>query len=159
MTGSAYFLVVIMVTMAIVLGVSLNMEYLELKLLPSILSIAIFIFAAIALTREILPVKRTTGSETTVAIGGEARLARRHWIAYSWLAGYFLAIYLFGFLVAIVILVLAYMRTHNGRWLAAISLAILLPVLAYTLFDLLLNIELYQGLVFIWLERMIWAYG
>ena len=155
MTGSAYFLVVIMATMALVSGLALNMKFMELKLLPLVLSIIVFVLAAAALVREILHTRRVATSEAIGTAEGGALIIRRHLTAYSWLLGYFLAIYLFGFLAAIVILVLAYMRTHGGRWRAAISLAILLPVIAFILFDLLLNIDLYTGIVYMWLERLI----
>ena len=159
MTGSAYFLVVIIVIMAVVFGVSVNMEFRDLKLLPLVLSIFVFVLASVALIRELRSEDGSTEEEVRKAGVGVLQIIRPHLIGYSWLAGFFVAIYLFGFLVATPMLVLSYMRTHNGGWLTAIGLGLLLPVFAYLVFDFLLGIDLYQGVVFAWLHRMTWANG
>ncbi len=64
------------------------------------------------------------------------------------MVGFPLGMYLFGFLVAMPVFNLAYMRTHGARWLAAIAVTILLPAVMWAMLELLLKVELYRGLFF-----------
>jgi len=65
--------------------------------------------------------------------------------------GFFVAIYLLGFIIAIPLFILAYMKAHGTRWLAAITFAILTPTIIYGIFELALGVVLYRGLLFAWL--------
>ncbi len=140
MQGSSWFLVVIIAVMLAVIVLSLRMEYLESKLLPLIISGAVLVLAAIRLGKEIFK-GVPDGSEET----GEGW--RGYLISGAWAVGFFLAIYLLGFIIAIPLFILSYMKSHGTRWLVAIIWTILLPAFIYGLFELTLKVTLYRGLL------------
>ena len=157
--SSAYPLIVVMVIMLVVIGSSLRMEYITSKLLPLIIGSAVFIVAAVTVGREIFgkgksgtaaPVAETNGDEET---GGEAE---EGWYEYlimgGWLVGFFLAIFLLGFLIAIPLFVLSYLKSHGTKWLVAAILTILTTAFIYGVFDIALDVDFYPGLLFIWLD-------
>ena len=151
--GSSYFLIVIMIVMLVIIGFSLRMEYFESKLLPLVISSAVFVLAAIGLGREI---KAGIKGEATVT-GGETTEReesgegwRGYLLAGAWVAGFLLVIYLLGFLIAIPLFIIAYMKSHGTRWLVASTSAILTTVLIYVLFELGLGVILYRGLLLTW---------
>ena len=152
--GSSYFFIVIMVIMLVIIGLSLRMEHFESKLLPLIIGTAVLILAVIGLGREILAggerqITTTEGEATTREETGEGW--RGYLFAGAWVVGFFLAIFLLGFLIAIPIFILAYMKLHGTRWLVAIAFAILTPLLIYGIFELALAVILYRGLLLSWL--------
>ena len=57
-------------------------------------------------------------------------------------------IYLLGFLIAVPLLVFTYMKQHGTSWLLTIIFTVIVPALVYSIFELLLRIDLYQGLLF-----------
>ena len=153
-TGSAYFLIVIMAVMLAVIISSLKMEYFESKLLPLTFSIVIFVLAAIRLRKE-LSARSKTGTTVSGDEVGREEEAREGWRGYliigAWVVGFFSAIYLLGFILAIALLVFFHMKTHGTRWLVAIIFTLLTPALIYTVFEFLLEVRLHQGLIFTWL--------
>jgi len=149
-SGSAYFFIVIMVIILVIIGLSLRMEHFESKLLPLVIGTAVFVLAAIGLGREILAggerqITTTEGEATTREETGEGW--RGYLAAGAWVAGFFLAIYLLGFIIAIPLFILAYMKLHGTRWLVAIAFAIIIPILIYGIFELALGVILYRGLL------------
>ena len=150
MKGDSYLLIAIMVTMLVVIGLTLRMEYFALKLVPMTISSLVFILGVIRLSRERLVRNNgkatLTGDETPVEDSGE------DWRAYlvggAWLVGFVLAIYLLGFLVAIPLLIVCYMKSHGTGWLATIFAGIVTPALIYGIFGLVLKVDVYRGLLF-----------
>ena len=69
----------------------------------------------------------------------------------AWIAGFTLAIYLLGILIAVPLFVYSYMKAHGTRWHIAIISSIVLVAIIYLGFDLGLGRELYAGLLFTWL--------
>ena len=149
--GSSYFLMIIMAVMLTVIISSLRMEYLASKLLPLIIGGFVFILAAVALWREIVargrPEAAVTGEAQTMEQEAGVGL-RRYLLAGAWVLGFFLAIYLAGFIIAIPLFILAYMKSHGTGWLATIIFTVLTPVLIYGIFELALKVDLYPGLLF-----------
>jgi hypothetical protein len=151
--GSSYLFIAIMIFMLVIIGFSLRMEYLESRLLPLVISSVVFVLAAIGLVRKIMvdvkaEVTVTEGETTIREKPGESW--RSYLLAGAWLAGFMLTIYLLGFIVAIPLFILAYMKSHGTRWLVAITFAILTTLLIYGLFELALGVILYRGLVPSW---------
>lgn len=154
MRGEAYFLVTIITVILVVIISSLFMEHFESKLVPILVGVTVLGLAATALVKEISVRGQRETSTREEAVGEEPN-ARwfRYLIGIGWLLGYFLSIYLLGFILAISLFSLSYMILHGTKWLVAIVLAILLPALAYSFFELLLVIELYPGLIFALLSQ------
>ena len=151
--GNSYFLIVIMAVMLVIIGFSLRMEYFESKLLPLVISSAVFVLAATGLVRELKTgVKgKVTATEAKMTEGEKPEEGwRGYLLAGAWVAGFLLVIYLLGFIIAIPSFIIAYMKSHGTRWLVAITSAILTTVLIYVLFELVLGVILYRGLLLTW---------
>ena len=143
-----------MAAMLIIIGLSLRMEYFTTKFLPLTIGGIVLIVEGIGLWREISARDRPEATVTEDDTGKREE-AREGWHQYlrsgAWVVGFFLAISLLGYLIAIPLFILSYMKSHGIRWGIAIILTILAPLLAYGIFELALGVELYRGLLFQWL--------
>ncbi|MFC2008347.1 tripartite tricarboxylate transporter TctB family protein [Chloroflexota bacterium] len=153
---SSYSLIAIMVIALAFIVSALRLEYFESKLLPLLFGSAVLILAAVELGQE-LRARAKPGDE--VIAGEEAGTtteagvgARSYLIAGGWIVGFFLGILMFGFVIGIVLFVFSYMKTHGTRWLVAAIFAVVTTAVLYGVFDFLLGVDLYQGLIFRWLS-------
>lgn len=140
--------IVVMAIALLVMIESINMHYFSSKILPLILSSMIFIFGGMGLTRALL-VKDESGA---TAQDKKEKENRETWYRYSlfgaWVVGFFIAVYLVGFMVAIPLFTLTYLKTHGTRWRTVIIFTILTPAIVYGVFTLSLKLYLYEGLLF-----------
>ncbi len=158
MSGSEYSLIVIMVIMLAVIVSSLGMPTFFSKLLPLTIGIIVFLLSAIKLRQEFLSRDRTkaTVTEDDVSEIPESKGTRRAYLlTFAWIPGLVLAIYLLGFLISIPVFVLSFMKTHGTRWRTAIISAVITLAVVYFGFQRLLEIWFYEGLLFIWLDRIL----
>ena len=69
--------------------------------------------------------------------------------AFGWTVGTLFAIYLLGFHIAISLFGVLFLRFHGGvRWLMSVVLTAILYGSVYLFFDVLLAVELYEGILF-----------
>ena len=68
----------------------------------------------------------------------------------GWVLGFPLAIYLFGFLVAIPVFILGFIKLRGRSWAIAVTIAAITTVIIYGIFELGLKSDLWEGLVFRW---------
>ncbi|MBI4320521.1 MAG: tripartite tricarboxylate transporter TctB family protein [Chloroflexi bacterium] len=148
--GGVYFLVGIMAVVSIMVIASLQEANLEAKLLPIVFGLAALILSGTILAgsllqrRKLVRLQRCDGvGEESIATGG----VRAYLVSGMWVLGFFLAIYLLGFLIAIPILVVAYTKTYGATWWAGAASAIITVVGVYAIFYQLLNVNMYGGLV------------
>ena len=66
---------------------------------------------------------------------------------FGWVVALAAAIWLLGFEVSIFLFVLSYIKLHRGSWLLSISVAMLVALIAWGLFDKLLNLAWVSGVV------------
>ncbi len=146
--SDSYSYIAVMAIMLVFIGLSLGMEYFSAKVIPLIIAGLSFGLAAIGLTREIWGKARPEIINETVG-GAEATESwPQYLIIGAWGAGFFLAIYLLGFFIAIALFILSSMKFRGTRWWVAILFTIITPAFIYGLFELTLQIELYRGLLF-----------
>ena len=145
--ASSYFLIAIMLIMLVVIGLSLRMESLTSELLPLVVGVIVFVLAAIELGKELRSGAVKVESETSTRAGSK-RQRRRFLLAIAWVVGFVLASWLLGFMIVIPLFIVAYMKSHGIKWLVAITAAVLMAVFTYSVFELLLKVELYGGLLF-----------
>jgi hypothetical protein len=127
---------------------SFQMEYLDAKLIPMIVSAVGFFLAAIEIGREILRKEAPSAiTETEQAQEKPKRLHLRYLYEGSWLAGFGLAIYLVGFLAAIPLFTISYLKLHGRRWLPSVTVAAVMTLVLYGLLTYLFGIDLYPGLI------------
>jgi hypothetical protein len=80
------------------------------------------------------------------------RLARETVKISAWIAGYFVAILLLGFSVAIVVMTLLYLKLAKERWLMTLVLTLFAWASFYGLFVYLLHVPFPEGLLVAWLR-------
>ena len=108
----------------------------------------ILILTAIQLVREYRRDPRHPGGpqpKTTKSATGES--VRPYFIQSFWMIGFVLAIALLGFIVAIPLFGIAYMRSAGVKWHKTLLIAALTVVIVYFLFDFLLDMSLYHGII------------
>jgi len=155
-TGKSYFLIGIMLFLLFVLGWSLfAMEYFESKLLPLLIGSIVLVLSAVQLGIEIAArrePKLIEGGDEGDGADVPEEDARQYLIHGAWVGAFVLGIYVLGFTAAVSVFVLLYMKRLGTKWRDAIIFAIIVPAFLYGLFELALDIELYRGLVFGWLD-------
>jgi hypothetical protein len=155
MSLSSYSLIAIMVIALVVIAMSLGMPF-SSRLLPLSFSIIIFILSALKLWQELSSrdkaEKAVTGSDVGTTEASQAS-GRRFLLAFGWVASFVLAIYLLGFLAAVPLFNLIFMKFHGTRWRTSILFAVIILAIMYSGFELGLDITLYRGVLFNWLDR------
>ncbi len=146
------FVYMVVMALAVVLIVlSLRMHYFATKAIPLTVSSILFILTAIGLLRGILA-KGESGPTAAKVENGDEEETRESWYAYSlvgaWVLGLFLAIYLLGFIIAIPLFLLSYLKMHGAKWRLAITCAAATTAIVYIVLVLALNVFLYKGLLF-----------
>lgn len=140
--GSSYFLMVIMLVALFVIGWSVTTEHPQARLLPLLISSSLIILAIIGLGNEMVAEKRQPTTGSGEAAGEEVR---PYLLNGGWVAGFVLGIYLLGFMVALPLFTLFYVRWLGARWLTAMVSAVVFTAVIYGLFELALKITLYRG--------------
>ncbi len=141
--GSYFLIFVMMLSLAVALG-TLSLRYQSIKILPMIIGGLIFVLAGIALVRDLISKKDTRGpeEETPLSI---------YWRTGLWILALALGIYIIGFLIAIPIFIILYLKKHDTKWLKSIIVGAITTTLLYLAFEVALKVDLYRGLLFSWL--------
>lgn len=143
-----YFIIVILVfSLAIVIG-SLTYSSKEAKLLPIVIGGLVFILTAVILVRE-LRAKEKPHRQREEWEGEELALSQYKTVA-IWVAAFALGIYLIGFLIAIPAFIISFLKSNKTGWLKSSIMAAVMVAFVYGIFELLLQVELYRGLLFSW---------
>jgi len=127
---------------------SLQLKYFDAKLIPMVVSAGGFVLAAIGVSREIW-CRHASGvtTDTEEAQEKSKSLLRRYLYKGAWLVGFGVAIYLVGFLAAIPLFTISYLKLHGRTWLASVTMAAVMPIVLYVLLTHLLGVDLYPGLI------------
>ncbi len=152
--SSSYLLIGIMVFALIIIVSSLGHPF-KVTLLPLLISIIVFLLAAVELRKELSAKDKPREAPEMGKIEGNA--SGGYVPVLSWLAGLAIGIYLLGFLVAIPLFITSYLKTQGKNWLTTISVAILTTVFLWAAFEFMLEVELYRGLLFIWARDLIYS--
>lgn len=103
------------------------------------------LLAVISLRSRWAAVAPAADADAEVALAPEERTRRTAEIG-AWFLGIFAAVYLLGFLVAIPIAAMAYLRfAARERWLTSVAIAALCWALVFGVFDRLLHVPLPAG--------------
>ena len=148
--SSSVFLIVILLIMFFTTVVSISFREFDALLAPLLLSVTIFILAAIELGKELrakneMPKKRVD-EQTGEKINKKSELGR-FGSALGWIGGFAVGISILGFYIGIPIFAFAYVN-HRGRSLAlSIIFSALLTLFIYLIFEIGLKSRLYRGLL------------
>jgi len=144
-----YCLIVIILLMLGVLITSAGFRQIEAKLLPMVVAGVVLFLSVIELVREAKGNKGSPSQKESAAGADEASkgLLGRYLYEGAWIIGFFLGIYLVGFLAAMALFILAYLKLHGRRWLISIIMAVTVTLFSYATFYLL-GVDSYPGLLF-----------
>ena len=126
---------------------------LKTALFPLVISIPLFCLAAAEVAAIVL-----SGARLSPAKGlqppteaSDPPAARRTLVTIGWILGFFAVILLLGFLVAVPIFVLLYLRLQGREsWVVSIAMTLAVSGLFYGLFDLMLHLPFSAGWLFSW---------
>ena len=131
---------------------------LQARLYPWAIGIPMFVLALVQVVldlRGIGPKKSRSDAPVDVQFAERTDpvVARRRTInIFSWIAGYILAIWLFGFSYSVPLVVFLYLKVQSReRWPLSIALTAAAWLLFWGLFDRLLHLPFPQGELFVWL--------
>jgi len=80
---------------------------------------------------------------------GDREELKRLMVMMGWMVGFFGFVYGVGFLVAIAIFVLAYVKTYaRTGWMWSVLVTAGVWVFVYVMFELVIRVELYRGILF-----------
>jgi hypothetical protein len=122
----------------------------KMSSVPLMASGIILLLGAIQLRKELrVPRKAHPDSkktdESNVTEGGEKW---QYSIVFVWWVSFVLITYLFGFVVAIPLLALSFVRFRGHRgWLKSIAVAAMAETSIYVIFVVIMKIELYRGIL------------
>ena len=145
MKGGTYVLIVIIVVMAVCLVIASGYEYFQARLAPMLVGSVIIILCISELIKD-LRAKPADPAKESVKVGTRDEF-RGYQKEAGWMVGFFLGIYLVGFLVAIAAFTAVYAKVHKARWTTSIILGVLTAGLSYFLFSYLVETELYPGIM------------
>ena len=122
---------------------------LKTALFPLVISIPLFCLASVEVACVLLAGPRFSQTKDfqrppAEVPGTVAALRQLH--AAAWIVGFFAAIVLFGFTIAVPVFLLAYLRVQaRERWLFAIVFSAIVSGVFYGLFDYLLHLPFARG--------------
>ena len=158
---STYFLIFLLALASIFFSVALTWRFIEDKLLWLIISGILIIMVVAELIKDIRARPKTEAPvsteveleegpvETELEKETGAKVERRRLItALGWLVGFFVTIYVMGYLIAIPAFAFSYVKVQGRSWLKSAVFAILLLAVLYAMFVLGLKVRLYKGLIF-----------
>ena len=141
--ASSWFLILIIAAMAGVVGVSLTFTHFESAFLPLILAGLIIVLGVVELGRELLPAKEKKEQKE------EDHLWRKgsgFYALMSWVVGFALGIYVLGYLIAIPLFIISYLKVEKWSLSKAALVALATTALIYVIFDVILRARLWKGM-------------
>ena len=111
----------------------------DARLLPLLVGTTGTVLALVHLVRELLPL---AAAEISTDIW-----TRREWGYLAWFSAMVAGVVLFGFLIGAPVVVFSFLRWAQGeRTSLAAGLALLCPAVFFSVFEMLLGIEVFRGL-------------
>jgi hypothetical protein len=98
----------------------------------------------------------TATGEMEIEKNESRKILRGYLLTGAWVGGFLVAIFLLGFLIAIPLFTLFYMKLHGSTWLGAIILTIFVLGFMYAISEPLAGIKLYRGLLPIYIGELIY---
>lgn len=151
-----YFDFILLAFITIYLFLSINYSPVT-RLVPLFIGIPTAIFIIFQLGKDIIEFRKNNKKENfdkqtkiDEDINQIQKTAMPIWVVFSCVTITVFLIYLFGFLIAIPILIIFFLRFQaKASWLFCISSAIALELVMYVGFINILNVLLYRGIIFI----------
>lgn len=147
----AYFLILLLVIAVVALAYGSSFPTMKSKLVPIISAGVILILGLVELRKELLSVakdkKEATAEAENAKVGTEHEL-RRYLQMGGWMVALAAGIYVLGFLIAVPLFIITYLKLNNRGWLISIGVAGAMEAFIYGVFVFGLRIDLYPGVIF-----------
>ena len=149
MKAETWFLIIILLVMTAVIALSSGFPYWQAKLAPLTVCGLVVILGIVQLIKELVRMRAPRREKTPnqdMAEPGER--PRAYVFEAFWMGGFIIAIYLFGMLFSVPLFGIAYMRSHGATWFMSVLIAVALVVFCVGLFTYILDMRLYEGIIF-----------
>jgi hypothetical protein len=121
-------------------------------LFPLAIGVPLFCLATTELLWTLLGAPETKGEAMEVELSTKEGAGRRILVAAGWMLGFFAAIVLLGFPIAVPLFLLLYLRLQGGEgWVLSIVITAAVWALFYGLFDASLHLPFPAGWLWEWL--------
>jgi ABC-type sugar transport system permease subunit len=149
LSPTGYFLIFVIIGMAVFFVTSLGYEETQVKLMPLLTSGFTLLFSLIALVQDV-----RSGSKESMPTDEEGEIIEderkrtplsAYFKALGWFVVLIVAVYFVGFLVATPLWMVAYLSQTGTRWWKAVLYGVGFTVINYLVFTAVLHVELYQG--------------
>jgi putative tricarboxylic transport membrane protein len=121
-------------------------------LFPLAIGIPLFALAAAEALWTLVGAPPAKEAAADLETAAEPGARRRVGIAAAWILGFFLAVVLLGFPLAIPLFLLLYLKLQGGEgWALSIGVTLVVSAAFYGLFDALLHLPFQSGWLFSWL--------
>jgi len=149
-TGTAYFLMAIIVVVVVFLMYSLTYVEFRTKFMPVLVSSITLVLSIVALIQEFRAAVESNGiekqEEGEKPMQADAPLSG-YLKAFGWFFLLIAGVYVLGFFIAIPLWIFFYFWKHGQRWWAAILQGVGVILITYLVFVVLLQVDFYQGLI------------
>jgi cell division protein FtsW (lipid II flippase) len=146
---SAYFLIVVIVVMAVLFVTSLSYDEMKVKLMPALMSGATIVFALIALVTDLRKKGTMPTDDEGDVVEDETKIKTplsAYFKAFGWMVAAILLVYFLGFVIAFPVWIVVYMVKNGYQWWKSIVTGVVYIAIVYAIFVAGFQIELYQGL-------------
>jgi len=140
--GNLFFAVFLLLVSLLILRATWTYSF-KAKLFPLITLLTVLILLVIQIIREFSTLKEKGTGERRK----KESFDHKHLTLWAWMLGTVLMLWVLGFMGTVVLLPFLYLRFQRESWLLSITLSLGCGVFFYTLFDLLLKMTLYPGLI------------
>ena len=153
LSGLAYFYIIIIAFILLQIVLAVPMRFLSSKLVPLTVALPLFVVVVIGFVREVKGRGDREAKMETDPTEGEGGIApklhplRAYLPITVWTLGFAIGVYVIGMVVAIPVFILSYMKSHGIGWRTSIIAASLTTASVWALFEIVLYIELYRGLL------------
>jgi hypothetical protein len=121
-------------------------------LFPLAIGVPLFCLATTELLWTLFGAPETSGEAMEVELSTQEGAGRRILLAAGWMLGFFAAIVLLGFPIAVPLFLLLYLKLQGGEgWVLSIVITAVVWALFYGLFDASLHLPFPSGLLLDWL--------
>jgi heme A synthase len=149
LSPTSYFLLLVIIVMAVFFVTSLGYEETQVKLMPLLTSGFTLLFSLIALVQDV-----RSGSQASMPTDEEGEVIEderkliplsAYFKALGWFVALIASVYFVGFLVATPLWMFAYLGKNETKWWKAALYGVVLIVIIYAVFTTALQVKLYPG--------------
>jgi hypothetical protein len=150
-TGTAYFLMAILIMLLVFLIYSLTYVEFRTKFMPVLVSAITLVLTVVALIQEFRGTAKKGNKQEEEGEEAKSKKAdvplREYLNAFGWFSLLIVSVYLVGFFIAIPLWLFFYFWRHGHRWWSAMLQGAGATLIVYLVFVVLLQVDFHPGLI------------